>query len=72
MIAANSITCYDFLAAARFCPLGHIISTVIWGSKCTISHAPPLNPPLCPVTYRIWRGKGRDLEESQQVVVFVW
>ena len=61
-----------FPRSSTILPLGHIISTVIWGSERTISHAPQLNPPLCTVTYHIWRGKGRDLEESQQVVVFVW
>jgi hypothetical protein len=61
-----------FPSSSTILPLGHIISTVIWGSERTISHAPPLNPPLCPVVSHIWIRKGRDLEESQQVIVFVW
>jgi hypothetical protein len=70
MIAANSTACCDFSAKARFCPLAHHFDrdmalgthdiTRIWTEAIALScHAPHLDR------------KRRDLEKSQQAIVFV-
>jgi hypothetical protein len=70
MIAANSIACCDFPAEAQFCPVAHHFDrdmalgtheiTRIWTESIVLScHAPHLDK------------EGRDLEKSQQVIVFV-